>query len=786
MSEERVVLTASLRDEMSTPIDNLKKKIDGVSKSVEASNKKTASSTKSAMDSVGGSIDRATKKPSALGRAFDTASGRIRGAASTAGSAIGKGISGGVDKAVGLAKAGGSRIGNALMSPLGLIISAAAVGATFKNAFSALQEQEVLAAQTSAVIRSTGGAAGVSADHITKLSEKLEGMNAVEKESIREGANFLLTFKNIANQAGAGNDIFDQTTQAMTDLARATGTDMQSASLQLGKALNDPTKGMAALNRVGITFTAQQKDQVKALQSSGDMLGAQKVILAELESQFGGSGAAFAATGAGAVYRMKDAWGDLFENIVSAAMPAIGVLSNLAVGVLGLITNSGGLESFGAKLAGAATGLTNWVNAGGAAQVVQWFQGILPIISPVGTVLAAMGKVAGESFAQIGTALGQMLPVLAPVLTYLIQAATAIITFVTPILPILIPAILMTIAVMRTWAIVQGVLNAVMMANPVGIVILGIMAFIAAVVLAYNNVGWFKDGVNAVFAFIGTVISNLVSFWQTNVYPAVLAIGEWFAGMGRNVQATIQTAIAIAIVLFTRLTDWWNGTLGPIIDSVVGWFRDKIGAGIDAVAPYIQGALDNFGKLTDFLNTTLGPAADYVSGLFGAVGDAISTAAGAVGDFMSNPLGGLADMVGLSGGGVIQGGGMSGGGVIHAAGGALVKGYAPGKDRVPAMLSPGEGVAVPELVRAIGAKNFMALNSAFSGGRPAGAGPKGGPDTGAPQGGGGGGGTTIIIGDGAVQITYAGNDFQNDKDDFRDMVKGALEEVLHDARTKGY
>lgn len=54
------------------------------------------------------------------------------------------------------------------------------------------------------------------------------------------------------------------------------------------------------------------------------------------------------------------------------------------------------------------------------------------------------------------------------------------------------------------------------------------------------------------------------------------------------------------------------------------------------------------------------------------------------------------------------------------AGGGIVPGYAPGRDTVPAMLSKGEAVLVPELVRAIGPARILAANYAASG-RPPGA-----------------------------------------------------------------
>lgn len=59
----------------------------------------------------------------------------------------------------------------------------------------------------------------------------------------------------------------------------------------------------------------------------------------------------------------------------------------------------------------------------------------------------------------------------------------------------------------------------------------------------------------------------------------------------------------------------------------------------------------------------------------------------------------------------------SGGLVPRFAKGGIVPGYAPGLDRVPALLSPGEGILVPEAVRMLGARAIVNLNRLASGGR---------------------------------------------------------------------
>jgi hypothetical protein len=194
-----------------------------------------------------------------------------------------------------------------------------ALGKAVKNA----AEQQKVYAQTEAVLKSTGTTANGTGKDIADLASRLQTLTSVADDQIQSGANLLLTFKNIKNEAGAGNDVFDQTVKAMLDVSRAMGTDASGEAVRLGKALNDPVKGISALTRVGIQFTDQQKAQIKALTDSGDLLGAQKIILAELNSQFGGSAETYAKTFAGQLELMNNELSDLSEEIGVIVMPAL-------------------------------------------------------------------------------------------------------------------------------------------------------------------------------------------------------------------------------------------------------------------------------------------------------------------------------------------------------------------------------------------------------------------------------------------------------------------------------
>lgn len=206
---------------------------------------------------------------------------------------------------------------------VGVGLAAIAAGAIKAgvDAVQALQRIEVINAQTDAVIQSTGAAANVTRSQVAAMADSLEQLTATEAESIQEGANLLLTFTQIRNGAGANEKVFDRTVTAMVDMARAMGTDARSAALQLGKAINDPIRGMSQLSRVGVSFTDDQRDLIASLQESGDLFGAQGVLLDALEQQFGGSGAAYAATLSGQMDLLNHNMGATAETIVANLMP---------------------------------------------------------------------------------------------------------------------------------------------------------------------------------------------------------------------------------------------------------------------------------------------------------------------------------------------------------------------------------------------------------------------------------------------------------------------------------
>ncbi len=194
---------------------------------------------------------------------------------------------------------------------------ARALGGILSSAVGEAREAREALKQTEAVLKSTGGVAGVTAADVEKLSNSLAQVTNAEDDTVRQAQNLLLTFTSIKK------DAFPQVTELALDMSQALGQDVKQSAMQLGKALNDPINGATALRRVGVALTDQQLKQIKAFQESGDMLSAQKVIMTELATEFGGSArAAFDES-----RQLGKAWGELKEGLGTALLPLLALLA---------------------------------------------------------------------------------------------------------------------------------------------------------------------------------------------------------------------------------------------------------------------------------------------------------------------------------------------------------------------------------------------------------------------------------------------------------------------------
>ena len=181
----------------------------------------------------------------------------------------------------------------------------------------ASNEQEIAERKLSQALTSTGRATEFSKHEMMSFASALQKTTTFGDETIIRSQALLATFTSV------GKDVFPNATRAILDVSAAMGQDLQQTTIQVGKALNDPVQGMAALRRVGIQLSETQQAQVKRFVELNQVSDAQKIILGELQTQFGGMAKAVSETSAGALMQMKNAVGDTAEALGNLLAPIV-------------------------------------------------------------------------------------------------------------------------------------------------------------------------------------------------------------------------------------------------------------------------------------------------------------------------------------------------------------------------------------------------------------------------------------------------------------------------------
>lgn len=274
--------------------------------------------------------------------------------------------------------------------------AASAVGGTLLlRQISAITAESIkVSQQTNAVIKSTRGVANESASALDDYARRLSKVVGIQHNAIQQGANVLLTFTAIRNGLGAGNDIFNQTLKVALDVSSALKKNLQPTIIQIGKALNDPVRGLSGLRRIGVQVTDQLSDEVKKMVAQNNLLGAQKLILKELNTEFGG----VAATQALAGDRLRVTLHNVEENIGLFARRTLLPIGLAIGGFLANLAEGGGawkITRDGLLGVAAALGAMLAVKAG--AEVLGLVQKYLALLaaSPTAIFVTALAGLAG-------------------------------------------------------------------------------------------------------------------------------------------------------------------------------------------------------------------------------------------------------------------------------------------------------------------------------------------------------------------------------------------------------
>lgn len=214
----------------------------------------------------------------------------------------------------------------------GALITGAVVVMGLRSIIKAAAEQEKTLAQLRAGLKSTAGVSGQTMKSLTDLSAEIQRTTVYSNEMVEAAEGILLSFTQISGEA------FPRTIKAAADVATRMGTDLQPAIIQLGKALNDPVANLGALSRAGIQFTKDQKALIKELWETNRTAEAQKIVLDELETQYGDSARAAKDTLGGAIAGLRNEWDDFKKAIgVEIASPAKSVFETMIKMIKGTV-----------------------------------------------------------------------------------------------------------------------------------------------------------------------------------------------------------------------------------------------------------------------------------------------------------------------------------------------------------------------------------------------------------------------------------------------------------------
>ncbi len=456
---------------------------------------------------------------------------------------------------------GANKVVSKLIGLGGVVGAGLGIKAMFDSAAAGQQKL----AQMDAVLKSTGGAAGMTKDQLLDLADAQSKVTTFSKGSNVATENLLLTFTGISSK------VFPDTLKAANDMATALGTDATSAAMTLGKALNDPATGLTKLTKQGVTFTEEQQSQIKAMVAAGDTAGAQTMMLQELQREFGGSAEAAGKTFPGQLTILKNNLSSVGASIATTVMPYITSFMNVITNnlpkiketVVDLINTAApyiaGVMSDISQIAsnllpnlGDATGnlqgsIMNLINNGFSTvkDIFDWLaqHGEVTKAAIIGiagafAILSTSAKV-GAVFSDFQNGMN------------LVSGATGTVSKFGAAFTELrtAPSILSGI---------KGAFTAIFGFNPVILaVVAGIAAFAAIAYVVYEN--W--DSISTFFVTLwGNVKSVFASFW------------DWISGFLSQWGPLILTFIAPIIGIPLLIAQHWDGikeVLGEAWDSIV-------------------------------------------------------------------------------------------------------------------------------------------------------------------------------------------------------------------------
>jgi phage-related protein len=393
-------------------------------------------------------------------------------------------------------------------------------------------------------------------DRLAEFAKTQEMRIAVDDKVIKGVQAQLLSFKLLSATADEAGGTFDRVTQAAFDMAAAGFGSAESNAIALGKAFEDPVKGLTALRRSGTVFTEEQQELIKSLVATGDVAGAQEIILGELESQYGGVAEATANASEKltlAFENIKETAGaallPVFAELVEGLMPVLEIVGEeiaAAFTELGpVLTSLAGevprlLQAFTPMIPilGSIAGLFLELIARLLPPFVALFEKLLPIIEELAPVLAdvllevldALIPVFMEIVEALMPIVSALLPVLAKLIVALAPVVIKLVQAFLPLIELILPVII---------SLIQSIIPIVVrVAEILSVVLVGavnwlVKAFEGFMKFLATFTANFREAFNQVRLFFGNIVNGMIGMFEGFVNAVIRGVNSMIRALNR-------------------------------------------------------------------------------------------------------------------------------------------------------------------------------------------------------------------------------------------------------------
>lgn len=432
--------------------------------------------------------------------------------------------------------------------------------------------------RTGAAMTTMTGSGTFSIDVVNQLADKFKNLVGGSRDAA-------LAIETIAIRSGAiSQDQMPKFIQTVADLGVVMG-DNSKAALVMAKAQEDPLGALGKLQKAGILFSEDLKEQIKLLVKHGDAAGATALIMDRVAEATSGAAAANAGTLAGKWEILKNNLIDAGKGVAEKVLPFISLLFDQYI-----TPNIPKVEAFADAIGKQLGGALKYI----ADSFINFPK------DAIGTISDLLYKLAGATNIDALNSLGDAIVGL-PVLFGQLQAA------IKPVVDFIIaqmPAVQALFTAAWGWIVAhQAEITGAFVAIGAVLVGAGIIAAIAGIAAAIATIVSPIGLVIAAAALLGAAWAGnwggirdvLTDVWNNKILPALTDLWTWL-------QVNLPKALQ-------ALSDYWNNTLLPAMRNVWSWMQNTLFPALGTLATWAGDTLTvALQKLSDYWTNTLHPA----------------------------------------------------------------------------------------------------------------------------------------------------------------------------------